>query len=134
MPPATNSRTKFYRDQLNKLANPPLGTWGELAMKHWRENLPEYVRHLGGNLRSAAILAQENAKGMYGEMVERGINPYSAEEIALVEFILLLPSEETTQQDIEVGAANQLAAFDLLLKSAACPGLPRVAQTSARPR
>lgn len=130
MPPDPKSH-KFYRDQLRKLGNPPLGEWGRLAISHWRQNLPDFVRELGPSLRPAAILAQENAKAMFGRQVEGGMDPRAAQEIALAEYVLLLPKDPPDPADRIEGQNNQRAALSNFLADPSRPTPRRMPATSS---
>src|SRR4051794_6818513 len=99
--PMSEEETKMRQSMLQRykqLGSPKLSQWGEMARDHWRENLPSLVSELQkqGLLSIALILAQEDAGDRYAQLMNDGVDPLGAREIALKEFILIDPPEPST--------------------------------------
>lgn len=93
------SDRKTYKNLYLEIGKPELGTWGHLALDHWKKFLPRWHAYLTklGCLTEAAAIAEHHAKSQYGLMVEQGTNPYAAKEIAMKENILLDGEDEQTE-------------------------------------
>ena len=87
--PETNYLIRRYEE----LGRPGLTAWGQIAEKHWRKNLPGLYRGLKtiGALLPAVVIAQENAKDRYSQLIEDGAHPEAARELAMKEFLYLDP-------------------------------------------
>ena len=69
--------------------------WAMMAEDHWREFRPKMYAEMKekGILNKMLYLAEQNAINLAYELELSGVDPLTAEEIALREYILL-PSEE----------------------------------------
>jgi hypothetical protein len=110
-----NRLDKAYLTQrVREMGNPPLSDWGRMAHVHWESELPEMARELKaqGLWHLMAVVAQEDAKERYSQLIDEGLDPMGAKEIALKEFILLDPTieklDEATQAE---GESTQVSAF-----------------------
>lgn len=72
-----------------------LGKWGYMALRHWKEHRPKMYRELekAGSLRKAAYEAEERTVEVLADLIEKGMDPFQAEEIVR-EMWVLLPDEE----------------------------------------
>jgi hypothetical protein len=126
---------QLYKDLYRRLGSPRPGPWARMAQEHWKEFLPEYARHLKsrGLWSLVTLIAQEEALNRFAELVENGFDPHGAKEIALKEFILLDPPEETTPEEIEEGEGNQIEAFLRMLSAPENPPPPRKSDSPLPP-
>lgn len=76
------------------MAEYSLTSYGHQALSHWQQHRPKMYRRLqlNGQLKKAALDAQEKAKTRTADLVRAGSDLDSAREAALREFVLL-PSE-----------------------------------------
>lgn len=83
--------TNYLKRRYEELGSPPLTLWGIEAEEHWRKNLPMYYESLkeNGLLLAAVVVAQENAKDRYTQLIDEGTHPEAALELAKKEFLLL---------------------------------------------
>ena len=73
--------TDYLKRRYEELGRPGLTAWGMIAKTYWRENLPGLYRGLkaSGVLLEAVVIAQENAKDRYSDLVSnQGVDPWAA--------------------------------------------------------
>ena len=70
--------------------------WAAVAAEHWKKYLPTYYQSLieKGTLEETARQAVENFKDLSAELQEKGMHRNEAHEIALPEFIYLMPEPQ----------------------------------------
>jgi hypothetical protein len=109
--------------EVDKMGNPPLSTFGEMAKNQWLKHRPKLARELlkEGCLKLAAIIAQEGMKDQIAEQVEAGVNPLTAREVAIHEWVYLEnqedPSPAEAIQQKKDQAENQIDVFLTMLGS-----------------
>ena len=86
-----NYLKKRYKD----LGRPQIREWGRIAERHWRNHLPLLYKGLKetGTRVPALAIAQESAGDRYAQLVEQGVHPEAARELAMKEFLYLDPEE-----------------------------------------
>jgi len=95
--------TDYLKRRYEELHRPPLTLWGKEAEKHWRENLPMFYKGLkeANVLLPAVVVARENAKDRFSQLVDEGSHPEEAREVAKKEFLYLDPEPESQNQEPE---------------------------------
>jgi hypothetical protein len=70
--------------------------WAQLAKLHWKKFLPKmYQKYQDqGILDQELEKAGQKAADMIGELVEQGLRPEEAKEIALPQTVLLTPEKD----------------------------------------
>ena len=110
---AHQDETDYFQRRYEELGRPPLGSWGNIAEKYWRQNLPGLYRGLKQRnvLLAALVLAQENAADRYVQLIEQGVHPEAARELAMKEFLYLDPEqpEENLSQEESLNPIGDLA-------------------------
>lgn len=104
---------QYLTQRVREMGNPPLSDWGRMAQVHWESELPEMAKELRaqGLWHLMAVIAQEDAKDRYSQLIDQGVDVIGAKEIALKEFILLDPPEEQDPMMEIEGEAMQTSAF-----------------------
>ena len=117
-----SQEAQYLRQCLKEMGNPQLGPWGLKAKCQWKLADPERFQALQktGTLILTLRVEAEEARQSFGQMVEQGMNPNSAKELAMADLMWTERDQEyeafVTEMQQGEGEANSLDAMDAMLK------------------
>lgn len=109
----TNPTVSFWKQTASRIKTPPRADWMELLRENLRTCHPEKLAELAAtdDLTAYLTVMTNSAAEQYQTMIEAGMTPETAKELALNQLLQQTPTDEDRSEPWEEeGALEEMAA------------------------